>query len=445
MDGRKAHTTEDRPRGHARLMRWLSARVGPDAEKNRLIAELTAARDEAVRQRIEAEAAREEARRAALAKSTFLATMSHEIRTPMNGLLGMAQLLQRSELTAAQRSHVDTLVRSGELLMTVLSDILDLSKIDAGRMELLTGAVDLQDLLSETEAFWRSTAVERGLTLAVSLDAALPSHAELDATRVRQILFNLVGNALKFTREGGVRIAAGLESAGPAPTLVLEVGDTGCGVAPDVVPHLFERFTQADDSDVRRFGGTGLGLAICKQLSALMGGEIEVESRLGEGSTFRVRLPLVAAAADAAASPAPEPQDAPTLSILAADDNPTNLMVLEHLLGALGYRICKAAGGREALEALTTQTFDLVLMDIQMPEMTGIDVLQALRAMPGPNRETPLIAVTADAMTIGGEGYMDLGFAGYVTKPVNVSNLVAAMMAAVANAEDAPADQAAAG
>jgi len=413
----------------------LADRLGRNSEKNRLIAELIAARDEAVAQRIEAEQAREEARRASLAKSTFLATMSHEIRTPMNGVLGMAQLLQRSELTPAQRSHVDTLIRSGELLMTVLSDILDLSKIDAGRMDILKGPVDLRALLEEMTAFWGATAAERGLTLSVRADEALPPRVALDATRVRQILFNLVGNALKFTKAGEVSIVARAEAAKGERRLVLEVADTGCGVAPDVMPYLFERFTQADDSDIRRFGGTGLGLAICKQLSGLMGGEIEVESRLGAGSTFRVRLPLEPLAADAPAAPAIPAEDAPTLSILAADDNPTNLLVLEHLLGALGYRICKAGGGREALEALTTQSFDLVLMDIQMPEMTGIDVLQALRAQPGPNRSTPLIAVTADAMTIGGEGYMDLGFAGYVTKPVNVSNLVAAMMAAVANGE----------
>ncbi|WP_374575719.1 ATP-binding protein [Phenylobacterium sp.] len=407
-------------------------RLSGDAEKNRLIAELTAARDEAVRQRIEAEAAREEARRAALAKSTFLATMSHEIRTPMNGVLGMAQLLQRSELTSAQHGHLETLIRSAEFLMTVLSDILDLSKIDAGRMEILKGPVDLRALLDDMGAFWASTAAERGLTLSVKADEALPGHLALDATRVRQVLFNLVGNALKFTKAGEVAVAARAE----AGRLVLEVSDTGCGIADDVVPYLFERFTQADDSDIRRFGGTGLGLAICKQLSTLMGGEIEVASRAGEGSVFRVRLPLEAVAADAPAAPEVPAEDAPTLSILAADDNPTNLMVLEHLLNALGYRVCKAGGGREALEALTTQSFDLVLMDIQMPEMTGIDVLQALRAQPGPNRQTPLIAVTADAMTIGGEGYLDLGFAGYVTKPVNVSNLVAAMMSAVANGED---------
>ncbi|MFN3523222.1 MAG: ATP-binding protein [Phenylobacterium sp.] len=419
-------------------------RILSDAEKTRLIAELTAARDEAVAQRIAAEAAREEARRAAHAKSTFLATMSHEIRTPMNGVLGMAQLLQRSELTPAQRSHVETLIRSGELLMTVLSDILDLSKIDAGRMELVKGAVDIRALLDEIVAFWEPTAAERGLLLSARMDPELPSHAALDGARVRQILFNLVGNALKFTKAGEVAILARAELAEGAPHLVLEVADTGCGIAADVIPHLFERFTQADDSDVRRFGGTGLGLAICKQLSGLMGGHIDVDSRLGEGSIFHVRLPLEPASAEAVAAPAPLLDgEGPVLSVLAADDNPTNLLVLEHLLSALGWRVCKASGGREALEALTNESFDLVLMDIQMPEMTGIDVLQALRARPGPNRSTPLIAVTADAMTIGGEGYMDLGFAGFVTKPVNVSSLVTAMMAAVANGDDPDAQAAA--
>jgi signal transduction histidine kinase/CheY-like chemotaxis protein len=379
--------------------------IARQEEKNRLIRRLTLARDRALRESAEAQAAREEARRASLAKSTFLATMSHEIRTPMNGVLGMAQLLQRSDLAPAQRQQVDTLIRSGELLMVILGDILDLSKIDAGQMEIAKAPTDIRALLAEMEAFWAPPAAERGLALSIEVAMEVPSHVALDARRVRQVLFNLAGNALKFTREGGVSITLDLE---PGDRLVFAVSDTGVGVAAEDMPHLFQMFSQADASDIRRFAGAGLGLAICRQLSALMGGDITVESTLGRGSTFR----------------------------LAADDNPTNLLVLEQLLGALGFVVRKAGGGREALEALTSQSFDLVLMDIQMPEMTGIDVLQALRARPGPNRETPLIAVTADAMTLGAERYAELGFAGYVTKPVQVQSLVSAMMAAVANEAD---------
>ena len=404
----------------------LLARQG---EKNALIEHLTQARDDA--------------RRASLAKSTFLATMSHEIRTPMNGVLGMAQLLQRSDLAPAQRQQVETLIKSGELLMVILNDILDLSKIDAGQMEIAKTPCEVRGLLAEMETFWGPTAAERGIALSLDISSDVPPHVALDARRVRQVLFNLVGNALKFTKEGAVSVTLDVEAP---DQLVFAVSDTGVGIAPEDMPFLFQMFSQADASDVRRFAGAGLGLAICKQLSALMGGEIWVDSNLGLGSTFTLSLPLEIGAAPRAADLAAQAigeDEAPTLSILAADDNPTNLLVLEQLLGAMGFTVKKAGGGREALEALTSQTFDLVLMDIQMPEMTGIDVLQALRAQPGPNRATPLIAVTADAMTLGAERYHELGFAGYVTKPVQVQSLVSAMMAAVANADDEEHAQAA--
>jgi CheY-like chemotaxis protein len=362
--------------------------------------------------------------------------MSHEIRTPMNGVLGMAQMLQRSDLVPAQRQQVDTLIKSGELLMMILNDILDLSKIDAGQMEIAKGPCDVRGLLTEMETFWAPTAAERGLSLSIEVAVDVPPHVALDARRIRQVLFNLVGNALKFTRDGGVTLTLEIEAP---DRLVFAVSDTGVGIAADDMPFLFQMFSQADASDVRRFAGAGLGLAICKQLSSLMGGDVWVDSVQGRGSTFTVSLPLEITGAPLAADLAAQAidhEEGPTLSILVADDNPTNLLVLEQLLGAMGVTVRKAGGGREALEALTHQTFDLVLMDIQMPEMTGIDVLQALRAHPGPNRQTPLIAVTADAMTLGAERYHELGFAGYVTKPVQVQSLVSAMMTAVANADE---------
>jgi signal transduction histidine kinase/CheY-like chemotaxis protein len=416
------------------LIRLAAKRARADllakhAETQDLISDLTLARDEA--------------RRASLAKSTFLATMSHEIRTPMNGVLGMAQMLQRSDLIPAQRQQVDTLITSGELLMMILNDILDLSKIDAGQMEIAKGPCDVRGLLGEMETFWAPTAAERGLSLSIEVAGDVPPHVALDARRIRQVLFNLVGNALKFTKEGGVSLTLEIEAP---DRLVFAVSDTGVGIAPADMPYLFQMFSQADASDVRRFAGAGLGLAICKQLSSLMGGDVWVDSVQGAGSTFTVSLPLeITRAPEAAdlAAQAIDHEEGPTLSILVADDNPTNLLVLEQLLGAMGITVCKAGGGREALKALTDQTFDLVLMDIQMPEMTGIDVLQALRAHPGPNRQTPLIAVTADAMTLGAERYHELGFAGYVTKPVQVQSLVSAMMTAVANADEADTDQAA--
>jgi two-component system, sensor histidine kinase len=264
----------------------------------------------------------------------------------------------------------------------------------------------------------------------VDVAADVPDHAALDPRRVRQILFNLVGNALKFTEEGGISVTLTCEAG---ETLVFAVSDTGVGIAADDVPRLFEMFRQVDASDMRRFAGTGMGLAICQQLSDLMGGSISVESTLGRGSTFILRLPLEICEAPAQAGPAADAQDgeAMSLSILAADDNPTNLLVLEQLLGALGFQITKAGGGPEALDMLRAQAFDLVLMDIQMPEMTGIDVLQAVRSEPSPNAATPFIAVTADAMTLGAARYADLGFSGFVTKPIHAQSLINAMMAAM--------------
>nr|QQZ51395.1 response regulator [Phenylobacterium glaciei] len=405
-------------------------------EKNRLIQTLTEARDEAMRQAGQAEVAREDARRASLAKSTFLATMSHEIRTPMNGVLGMAQLLQRSDLSGLQRSQVDTLIKSGELLMVILGDILDLSKIDAGQMEIAKSPCDLRALLSEMETFWAPTAAERGLALTVEVDATVPPFVALDPRRVRQVLFNLVGNALKFTKEGAVTITVDRDRMTDA--LTFAVSDTGVGINADDLPTCSRSSARATPPTSAASPAPGWAWPSAAN-SPPDGGKVAVESELGVGSTFRVSLPLEETAAPAAediAAQAIAQDEAPALSILCADDNPTNLLVLEQLLGAMGFRIRVASGGREALEAMTTETFDLVLMDIQMPEMTGIDVLQALRAQAGPNRQTPLIAVTADAMTLGADRYRDLGFAGLVTKPVQVQSLVSAMMAAVANPED---------
>ncbi len=418
-----------------------SALLRRQNETTRLVDHLTTAIDQALMQAEAAEQAREEAREASLAKSTFLATMSHEIRTPMNGVLGMAQMLQRSEMTPLQRQQVDTIIKSGEFLMSILNDVLDLSKIDAGRMEIHKAPCDLRALIAEMEAFWGPNASDRGLALSVDVAPGVPDHAALDPRRVRQILFNLAGNALKFTEEGGISVTLTCEQG---DTLAFAVSDTGVGIAEADVPRLFEMFRQVDASDIRRFAGTGMGLAICQQLSDLMGGSISVESAVGRGSTFILRLPFEACAAPAASRPEPDAHDgeAAALSILAADDNPTNLLVLEQLLGALGFEISKAGGGPEALEMLRTQSFDLVLMDIQMPEMTGIDVLQAVRAEPGPNLASPFIAVTADAMTLGPARYAELGFSGFVTKPIQAQSLVSAMMAAMAE-DEAPATPAA--
>ena len=412
----------------------------------RMIPELEAARDQAVAQQSAANEAREEARQAGRAKANFLATMSHEIRTPMNGVLGMAQLLERDETDPKQKERLSVLIDSGEHLLSILNDVLDVSKIDAGRLDITPAAEDLRQFLGRLVSFWGAQADEKGVALILDMADSVPHFAMIDALRMRQVLFNLVGNALKFTQAGSVTIAAKAMPNGEGAVLLhISVSDTGIGIAPQTLPHLFTRFSQADDSEVRRFGGAGLGLAIAKQLVELMGGRIRADSLLGDGSTFHITLPL-ALAERAAETPVAEPTRAVAaspdgLSILAVDDNAVNLLVLDQLLSSMGHKVAKAAGGREALDAMDHEAFDLVLLDIQMPEMTGIEVLQRLRAVDGPNRDAPVVALTADVTSGGRRRYLELGFTEHASKPIQIADLMQAIGRAMA--ADARAVQAA--
>jgi signal transduction histidine kinase/CheY-like chemotaxis protein len=426
------------------LVLWV---IGVAAEKARIA--WNSARDDKDRLILKLRAARDEAERANRAKSTFLATMSHEIRTPMNGVLGMAQILRRSRLDKAQSAQIDTLIQSGEFLMSILNDILDVSKIDAGRMEITPTRADLRELLTQLIQFWTPRADEKSLYLELEIDASTPRFVLMDALRVRQILFNLIGNALKFTEAGGVRVEVFARSDATGQRVVhFGVTDTGVGIDEAALPALFARFSQVDESAERRFGGTGLGLAIVRQLADLMDGRISVDSRIGVGSTFNLILPLeLAETAPRAIEAAPEPEsadaadDAAGLSILAVDDNPVNLAVLEHLLTAVGQQVTAAPGGQEALDLLAARPFDLVLMDIHMPRIGGGEVLAQVRAADGPNRATPMIALTADALSGGRERYLELGFSGYATKPVQAAQLLAEIAVAMAGPAQ-PFDQA---
>ncbi len=380
-------------------------------------------------ERAEAEQAREEARLAGQAKANFLATMSHEIRTPMNGVLGMAQLLKASATDDEQRQRIETLIHSGEFLMSILNDILDISKIDAGQMDLSVQPEDLNALASGLGDLWTPTAEAKGLYLNIDVAPGIPACVKMDARRVRQILFNLIGNAVKFTSTGGVTVSIGHKGrADGRVDLRIAVSDTGIGIEPAALPGLFERFSQVDQSTSRQFGGTGLGLAISGQLTHLMGGRLWAESRPGEGSCFRLVLPLEVAAepvAMARAAVEPSAEQAGVLSVLVVDDNAVNLKVLDHLLNAFGHRTVTAGSGPEALERAADQTFDLILLDIQMPGMSGHEVLKALRAGDGPNRDTRVLAVTADVLSHDHDGYLSLGFAGHVSKPIQVASLAA--------------------
>jgi signal transduction histidine kinase/CheY-like chemotaxis protein len=401
-----------------------------------MIPQLEAARDQAVAERAAADDAREEARQASRAKANFLATMSHEIRTPMNGVLGMAQLLQRDEADPAQKERLAVLIDSGEYLLSILNDILDVSKIDAGRLDIVPAAEDMALFLERLVGFWGPRADEKGVSLVLDVKPEVPAFVLVDALRLRQVLFNLVGNALKFTDEGSVTVVAEAVPNGEGAVLLhLAVRDTGIGISAENLPQLFTRFTQGDESEVRKFGGTGLGLAIAKQLVELMAGKIWAESEIGKGSTFHLKLPLALAhgpATPKAANTTDDSEPVSSLQVLAVDDNAINLMVLDQLLSSFGHTIVKAASGAEALAMLAERPFDLVLLDIQMPGMTGIEVLQRLRAVEGPNRAAPVVALTADVTSGGRRRYLELGFTEHSPKPLQIADLMESIARAVA-------------
>jgi signal transduction histidine kinase/CheY-like chemotaxis protein len=388
--------------------------------------------------------AKEDAEAANRAKSTFLATMSHEIRTPLNGVLGMAQAMAADRLSPSQRSRLDVIHRSGETLLAILNDVLDLSKIEAGKLELEAGRFDLAELAESVVAAFSAVAEERGLTFELAIEPRARGAYAGDPTRVRQILFNLVSNALKFTERGGVSIAIGR----PNKTLTLKVRDSGIGIPEDSLAQLFQKFEQADATTTRRFGGTGLGLAICRELVELMGGDIAADSISGEGATFTVRLPLKrardrrATARGAAklnpAVAASKPGDRPApIRVLAAEDNAVNQMVLKALLDQAGVEMTMTADGVAAVAAWESSAWDLILMDVQMPVMDGPTATRTIRAREAATgrRRTPILALTANAMSHQVEDYLAAGMDGFIAKPIEIARLFAAIEAALARDE----------
>jgi len=377
---------------------------------------------------------RADAEAANIAKSEFLATVSHEIRTPLNGVLGMAQLMARSELTTVQRGQLNVISDSGQALLGVLDGILDLSKVESGKIELEARAFDLEQTVTAASAVFAPLATEKGLAFSVEVAPQLQGSWQGDAARIRQVLSNLLSNALKFTVAGAIRL-----DVEPSPDgLVFRVADTGIGIPADKLGAIFEKFTQADCSTTRQFGGTGLGLAICERLVALMGGRIAVESRVGVGSTFSFVLPLQREVArEPEAHSAPEAaNDARPIRILAAEDNSTNQLILSALLGTLGVDLTLVDDGEAAVEAFSTTRFDVVLMDVQMPRMDGLEATAAIRRrerLSGRSR-TPIIALTANVMPHQIEQYRTAGMDAHVSKPVDLSTLVDAIDTALAAA-----------
>ncbi len=389
----------------------------------------------------ELELAREAAFAGSRAKSEFLSNMSHEIRTPMNGIMGMAQLLEYTPLTDEQKEYLGAIRTSSESLLSLINDVLDLSKIESGKIELERRDFSLRGSISDVIKSQVSLIRSKGLSVKADIPMVVPDHLLGDQFRLKQILLNLLGNAIKFTDRGEIRIAVTVSERDDSSALLkIQVTDSGIGISPEAMEKIFSPFVQADASTTRQYGGTGLGLAICTNLAELMGGRIWAESREGYGSTFSIQIPFSVNEAavprcDGSSAGAPPVQDGVPLRILLVDDQEINLFFATRILQRAGHTVVQARDGREALQRWEEEPFDLILMDIQMPIMSGIEATQAIREREKERGgHLPIIAVTARALREEQDAIQVKGFDGYITKPIVIVELVREMERCLASA-----------